>query len=74
MTASELVVQLIAGLSRGGLYFVVAAGLTLTLGAMDVINLAHGSFYMIAAYVATVIITKYGVGGGFVLAWLLVPI
>lgn len=74
MSASELVVQLIAGLSRGGLYFVVAAGLTLTLGAMDVINLAHGSFYMIAAYFATVVITKYGVGGGFLMAWVLVPL
>lgn len=74
MSASEFVVQLIAGLSRGGLYFVVAAGLTLTLGAMDVINLAHGSFYMIAAYLATVIITEYGVGGGFLAALVLVPI
>jgi branched-subunit amino acid ABC-type transport system permease component len=74
MSASELVIQLIAGISRGGLYFVVAAGLTLTLGAMDVINLAHGSFYMIAAYLATVVITKYGVGAGFLAAWVLVPI
>jgi branched-subunit amino acid ABC-type transport system permease component len=41
---------------------------------MDVINLAHGSFYMIAAYFATVVITKYGVGMGFLAAWILVPI
>jgi branched-subunit amino acid ABC-type transport system permease component len=74
MTAAGFVVQLIAGLSLGGLYFLVAAGLTLLLGSMDVINLAHGSFYMIAAYFATVIITKYGVNGGFLAALVLVPI
>jgi branched-chain amino acid transport system permease protein len=74
MTADEAIVQLIAGLSRGGLYFVVAAGLTLILGAMDVVNMAHGAFYMIAAYLATVVITEFGVGAGFALAWVVVPL
>lgn len=74
MTESEFLVQVIAGLSRGGLYFVVAAGLTLTLGAMDVINLAHGSFYMIGAYLTTLVVGEYGVASGFAIAWIVVPL
>lgn len=74
MDGSELLVQLIAGLSRGGLYFVIAVGLTLTLGALDVINLAHGSFYMLGAFFTTVIVDQFGLGLGFALAWVLVPL
>ena len=36
----------------GLLLFLVASGLTLIFGIMGVINLAHGSFYMIGAYLA----------------------
>ena len=38
------------GIQYGFLLFLVASGLTLVFGIMDVINLAHGSFYMIGAY------------------------
>lgn len=40
------------GLSLGMVLFLVASGLTLTLGTMRLLNLTHGSFFMIAAYVA----------------------
>jgi len=42
----------IIGLSQGMLLFLLAAGLTLIFGLLGVVNLAHGSLYMIGAYVA----------------------
>src|SRR5215468_22285 len=40
--------------------FLMAAGLTLVFGIMNVINLAHGSFYMVGAYLATALTEKTG--------------
>ena len=45
-----LLQQLLNGLQLGVTLFLMAAGLTLVFGIMDVINLAHGSFYMVGAY------------------------
>ena len=47
-----LLIQLLNGLQYGLLLFLVASGLTLIFGIMGIINLAHGSFYMIGAYLA----------------------
>ena len=47
-----LLIQLLNGLQYGLLLFLVAAGLTLIFGIMGIINLAHGSFYMVGAYLA----------------------
>jgi branched-chain amino acid transport system permease protein len=44
--------QCLNGLQFGLLLFLLAAGLTLIFGIMDLVNLAHGSFYMIGAYFA----------------------
>ena len=44
--------QCLNGLQLGLLLFLLAAGLTLIFGIMDLVNLAHGSFYMIGAYFA----------------------
>ena len=44
--------QLLNGLQFGAMLFLLAAGLTLIFGIMGVINLAHGSFYMLGAYVS----------------------
>ena len=49
---SVLVGQFLSGLCRGMVLFVMASGLTLVFGVMRVINFAHGSFYMLAAYLA----------------------
>jgi branched-subunit amino acid ABC-type transport system permease component len=46
-----LLTQVLNGIASGLLIFLLAAGLTLIFGMMDVINLAHGSFYMVGAYV-----------------------
>ncbi len=45
-------IQLLNGLQYGLLLFLVASGLTLVFGIMGIINLAHGSFYMVGAYLA----------------------
>src|SRR6202000_2272782 len=47
-----LVEQILNGLQFGLLLFLLAAGLTLVFGIMDLVNLAHGSLYMIGAYFA----------------------
>jgi branched-chain amino acid transport system permease protein len=44
--------QLLNGLQFGLMLFLIAAGLTLVFGIMDILNLAHGSLYMAGAYVA----------------------
>src|SRR5215467_8033212 len=45
-----ILVSLLNGISYGLLLFMVSAGLTLTFGMMGVLNFAHGSFYMLGAY------------------------
>ena len=46
-----LVTQILNGLQLGILLFLLAAGLTLVFGIMDFVNLAHGSLYMVGAYI-----------------------
>jgi branched-chain amino acid transport system permease protein len=50
--AMEWLIQVLNSVQYGLLLFLVASGLTLIFGIMGVINLAHGSFYMIGAYLA----------------------
>jgi branched-chain amino acid transport system permease protein len=45
-------IQILNGVQYGLLLFLVASGLTLIFGIMGIINLAHGSFYMMGAYLA----------------------
>ncbi len=52
MGLSTFLLQLLNGVQFGVLLFLLASGLTLTFGIMGVINLAHGSFFMIGAYLA----------------------
>ena len=52
MDVYSFAIQLLNGLQYGLLLFLVASGLTLIFGIMGIINLAHGSFYMIGAYMA----------------------
>ena len=62
---SCIVTQLSTGLIVGALLFLVAAGLTLIFGVLGIVNFAHGSFYMLGAYVA---LTAYRFSGSFVVA------
>jgi branched-chain amino acid transport system permease protein len=61
---ATLLVQCLNALQYGLLLFLVASGLTLIFGIMGVINLAHGSFYMIGAYLAYSLAPVFG--GNFV--------
>ena len=49
MDAVLLVEQSLNGLQFGLMLFLLAAGLTLVFGIMDMVNLAHGSIYMVVA-------------------------
>ncbi len=84
MDLPTFLVQCLNAVQYGLLLFLVASGLTLIFGIMGVINLAHGSFYMIGAYMAFVLAPFFGdqfllqlLAGvllsalfGFVLEWL----
>ena len=52
MTGVLLLEQVLNGLQFGLMLFLLAAGLTLVFGVMDMINLAHGSLYMVGAFLA----------------------
>jgi branched-chain amino acid transport system permease protein len=83
MDIPTFLVQCLNSIQYGLLLFLVASGLTLIFGIMGVINLAHGSFYMIGAYLAYLLAPLFGehfivmlVAGlllsalfGFVLEW-----
>jgi len=56
----EFIIQLLNGIQYGLLLFLLAAGLTLIFGIMGVLNLAHGSFYMLGAYLAYWLTLKTG--------------
>ena len=67
MDVATFLIQCLNALQYGLLLFLVASGLTLIFGIMGVINLAHGSFYMIGAYMAYALAPIVGAtfGGGF---------
>ncbi|MBE0547321.1 MAG: branched-chain amino acid ABC transporter permease [Rubrivivax sp.] len=67
MDPTIFLVQCLNSLQYGLLLFLVASGLTLIFGIMGVINLAHGSFYMIGAYMAYALapFVASTLGGGF---------
>ncbi|MBZ0217905.1 MAG: hypothetical protein K8F25_15210, partial [Fimbriimonadaceae bacterium] len=55
-----LITQLLNGLQLGILLFLLAAGLTLVFGIMDLVHLAHGTFYMIGAFIGASVIAATG--------------
>lgn len=67
MDAYTFLIQVLNGIQYGLLLFLCAAGLTLVFGFMGIINLAHGSFYMIGAYLA------WSLTAGLGSFWLAIP-
>ena len=55
-----IVEQPLNGLQFGLMLFLLAAGLTLVFGIMDMINLAHGSLYMVGAFIAAAVVEASG--------------
>jgi len=68
---SYWLVQILNGVSFGVLLFLLSAGLSLIFGLMRIINLAHGSFYLLGAYVGIAIM---GMTGSFWLALAFAPV
>jgi branched-chain amino acid transport system permease protein len=69
MAAEALVAQLILnGLVAGSVYTLIGSGMTLILGVMGVINVAHGAFYMLGGYVAVVASAALGLHPLFAVA------
>jgi len=68
MSGLFLLEQALNGLQFGLMLFLLAAGLTLVFGIMDMINLAHGSLYMVGAYLAA---TFAQATGSFIVAVIL---
>jgi branched-chain amino acid transport system permease protein len=64
MNTGGLIEYLVNGLQAGLLLFVISTGLTLSFGLMRVVNLAHGSFYMLGAFVG---LTVAQLSGSFIL-------
>ena len=60
MAATLVIEQLLNGLQFGVMLFLMAAGLTLVFGVMGLINLAHGSLYMVGAFVCAVVAAQTG--------------
>ena len=60
MTALLVAEQCLNGLQLGVMLFLMAAGLTLVFGIMNLVNLAHGSLYMVGAYLATAVFNWSG--------------
>jgi len=68
MDLPSLLSQLLNGLQYGLLLFLIASGLTLIFGVLGIINLAHGSLFMIGAYLAFVVVRASGT------LWLALPV
>lgn len=60
MSSALIIEQLLNGLQFGVMLFLMAAGLTLIFGVMGVINLAHGSLYMVGAFACAVVAAATG--------------
>ena len=60
MDFATFLIQLLNSVQYGLLLFMLAAGLTLIFGIMGVVNLAHGSFYMLGAYLAYSLSSLFG--------------
>ncbi len=68
MDISFLVTQVVSGLTMATLLFLVASGLTLIFGVGNIFNFAHGSFYMIGAYLGYQVVTVWALNFWLALA------
>src|SRR5262249_55547013 len=66
MDVSFLVVQALSGLASASALFVISSGLTIVFGVTRIVNFAHGSFYMLGAYLGVTILPElYGFDRSF---------
>ena len=71
-----LLIQFLNGLASASYLFLVASGLSIIFGVTRIVNFAHGSFYMLGAYIAYTLVTRIGdsVPGGFWMSLLLAAV
>ena len=74
ITLAGFAQQVLVGLSRTTILFIVASGLSLVLGVLRVPNIFHGSLYMIGAFMAYTFAMLIGSGPGFWIALVLAPL
>ncbi len=74
MHTATVITETVGALTAAATLFLVASGLTLLFGALRLINIAHGSFYMYGAFIATTVIAAVGPAGGFWLALIAAPL
>ena len=75
MSIANLLSQMVIGLSRGMILFIVASGLTLIFGVLRINNFAHGSLYMLGAYLGYSVSALFNkTSEGFWLSILLAPL
>jgi branched-chain amino acid transport system permease protein len=89
VAASTIAEIIINGLQQGAIFALLGIGLTIILGTMNFLNLAHGALYLVGAYVAMLLfretqlnsgllaengVATVGVDGGFLLALVFVPV
>lgn len=65
MDAGVILTDILNGLSRGMLYFLMTSGLALTFSVLGIINFAHGSFIMLGAYIAFTLLQATGMTWAF---------
>ena len=71
MTIELIIAQTFNGLVLGMIYVLLAMGLSIVWGMMDIINFSHGLFYALGAYLAYTVVS---VTGNFWLCLILVPL
>src|SRR6516164_799798 len=69
---SALLGQLVVGLVNGCFYALLSLGLSIIFGMLDIVNFAHGAFYMLGAVLTWFALTQFGIGYWWAL--LLVPL
>jgi branched-chain amino acid transport system permease protein len=68
MPKEMIILALMDGLSQAAVLFLVALGMTLVFGVMNIVNMAHGSFYALGGYMAA----SLGLGSN-VSKWVIPP-
>jgi len=62
LSANALFGQLLLGLINGSFYAMLSLGLSIIFGLLGIINIAQGAFYMLGAFVAWILLTRFGIG------------
>ena len=71
---SGLLIQILNGITYAMFLYLIAAGLSIVFGVIDIVNFAHGSFYMLGAFIAYSLIHALNFNGDFYVTLMLAPI